>query len=389
MVNSDSFIERFDRWYFSGYEMSAEAWGLARVAFSIYVLLVFGLPELAYLAKIPDVFYLPPRISSSLFFSGFPESGLLTGISVLMVLLGSGMLFGYKTRFCSIAFSLVVFFGKGFVYSTGQINHDFMVWLVPIAGAFAGWGGAYSIDANRSSDSKKVSAESWPLTLLVVAFAFALCVSGIQKYLGGWALFETQAVEQWFVRNHYYMERQYFLGPLMIDFHQAWFWEMLDIATLVFEIGIIATVFFPRVYRAFIIVTVFFHLSNLLLLNIDFSFNMAFYLLFLPWENIHDKLALKKRVASVFQLRCLGGFILLFGVFFLVTEKSPLVFFMNIVGIDYLGNAMLRTVIAALVCCWAIWQYGVGKKSKVSVNKTTIDSSKNMKANTQEPIMNS
>jgi hypothetical protein len=360
----------FDRWLFDSYKLNANHWGLFRITYALYMLVFVGLPELTYLAGLPDAFFNPPRISISQLASGYPGYAFLKILGLLIVAHFLCILFGYRTRTASIAGATLAVFAKSFVYSTGQINHDFMVWMVPIAGAFANWGAAYSLDS-QSTEKRNSEVHNWPIMFLVIAFTFALALSGYKKYLSGWASLEFAAVNQSFIRNYIVVQREYLMAPHMITFDNFIFWKTLDYLTLVFEIGIVVGIVFPKVFRWFLLATVVFHAANLLLLNIDFSFNFAFYALFLPWSRIGAWVKLSRigtLLNSTIQPKVAWMASLAYLVFFLLTESSLATFTFGLVGIDYLGNAVIRTALAATIAAWLIFDY---LKNPRSTGKST------------------
>jgi hypothetical protein len=184
--------------------------------------------------------------------------------------------------------------------------------------------------------------------------------------LGGWASFETQAVHQWFIRMFYNLEDDSFFAPLLLNYNGAVFWEMLDIMTLVFEIGIIFSIALKTAFRLFLFIAVGFHLSNVLITNIDFSFNLAFYILFLPWDDINKRYIKSRWFLRIFEMKWLFLFLVTYGGLFLVTEKSPLVFILNSMGVEYMGNALFRSALGMVVSVWAIYEFCL-RKTKETV----------------------
>lgn len=351
----------FDRWLFESYQLNAAQWVLFRIFYALFMLAILGLPQLTYLAGLPDMFFNPSQISIGQLAGGYPSYGFLKVLGLLIVAAYLCILFGYRTRTASVAGAALAVFAKTFVYSTGQINHDFMVWLVPVAGAFANWGAAYSLDSQVETKTPDVKAHNWPIVFLVIAFSFALALSGYHKYLGGWANPDLLAVKQWFIRNHIVVQREYLLGPYFLTFESYTFWKSLDYLTLIFEIGILAGILFPKWFRLFLLVTVGFHTANLLMLNIDFSFIFAFYALFLPWARIQHWLESLKKWSSITS-RWLGtkSFLIAsagFLIFFALTENSILIFLLNLIGTDYLGNAVVRTLGGMGVVLWLIYDF--------------------------------
>ena len=202
---------------------------------------------------------------------------------------------------------------------------------------------------------------NWPIVFLAIAFSFALALSGYHKYLGGWANLDLLAVKQWFIRNHIVVQREYLLGPYFLTFESYTFWKSLDYLTIIFEVGILAGILFPKLFRLFLLATVGFHTANLLMLNIDFSFNFAFYALFLPWARIQHGLESLKNWPTITSrwLRTKSFFIesTRFLIFFALTESSILIFLLNLIGIDYLGNAVVRTFGGIAVVLWLIYDF--------------------------------
>lgn len=378
MSSPKNLLSRFDAWFFDSYKLGAEQWGLFRIFYAVFMLAILGMPQLTYLAELPDMFFHPPRISIGVLANGYPDYFFLKVLGLLTVAAYLCILFGYRTRTASVMGAMLAVFGKSFIYSTGQINHDFMVWMVPIAGAFANWGAAYSLDSQNKPAGDRPEVQNWPIMILVIAFSFALALSGYQKYLGGWANPDMLAVNQWFIRNHIVIQREYLLGPLFLTFENYLFWKSLDYLTLIFEIGILAGIIFPRVFRIFLLFTVGFHTANLLLLNIDFSFNFAFYALFLPWARIDSYLG-KTHLWNSTLSACLSPKAFLIGasaflVFFALTENSPLIFLLNLVGIDYLGNAVVRTFAGVAVVLWLIYDFlKSARGQKETADKEVVD----------------
>ncbi|MCZ6675091.1 MAG: hypothetical protein O7C75_19330 [Verrucomicrobia bacterium] len=355
------YLARFDRWLFESYSFDAKQWGLFRIIYALFMLVLFGLPQLVYLDGLPDAFFKPPRMSIGQFASGFPDLLFLQILGLLIVVAYLCILFGYRTKTASIAGVLLAFFAKTFVYSLGQINHDFMVWLVPLAGAFANWGAGYSIDAKNRSLEKSSQTQSWPIVLLVIIFCFAFALSGIHKILGGWTNLDLTAVQQMLARSAVVSQRDHFLAPFFLTFNNYYFWKAIDFLTLFFEIGIVVGIFLPRVFRIFLMAAVGFHAANLLMLNIDFSFNFAFYALFLNWVGISlwvDQSARAQTILSkMLTWRTFLVASILYLVFFFLTESSLIIFALTQIGFDYLGNAFVRILIGVGVVLWAIAHY--------------------------------
>lgn len=373
MKEKPEILRRFDHWLFESFSLSPEAWGLFRIAYAAYMLVWVGLPELGYLADLPDAFFHPPRFSIGALFPGFPGAGFLLVTGLLTAAAFLCILFGFHTRIASVSAVILYVCSKNLIYGTGQINHDFMVWLVPLAGAFANWGARYSIDARGRPPSPATGNEGWPVTFLVVIFCFALALSGYNKLLGGWADPELPAVQQWHARMFVVIQRDALLSPVFQELNGHLFWKCLDYLTLGFEMGIIAGVLYPRIFRSFLFMAVCFHATILLMINIDFSFNFAFYALFLDWDRVHRWLENHSRLTKGWRRGLRWPFILpaslAFLVFFGITESSVVGFILELCGIGYLGDALFRTLFGASIAAWALYTWA---RTRVGVPATTV-----------------
>jgi uncharacterized membrane protein YphA (DoxX/SURF4 family) len=277
--------EIFSRWIFDSFSVSPEALGLYRIFTALFIL-CFLLPSTemySFLGSIPNDFYAPPP-GPMWFFEGFPSEGFFYFLHGILIILLVLLLIGYKTPWVSIFAGVVLLIIKGFFYSLGKINHDLLLALVPIVMSFSGWGKAYSIDSlrqNGKADPGKV--ESWPLTLLALFIGFMMFTAGFAKLVGGWLYTETQATmghlfSQYFVKN-----RQDLLASYILSIDNRIIWELLDYATVIFEIGFLVAIFHPRATKLFVSFAVLFHFSIMITMNISFLPNFLAYAAFLNW----------------------------------------------------------------------------------------------------------
>jgi len=325
-----SLIRKYtDRVIFSSFALSTEALGLYRIFYSCY-LLIFGIPVVLWLDNFPSAFYNPPLLSLSGLFSNFPGFPFLLFISFLTCLLPVLLLFGYKTRLVSILLAFCILFEKSFAYSLGKIDHDFLMWMVPLILAFSNWGMAFSLDARYSQKDSSRSAQSWPVTLLALVLCLGMFSAGFPKLMGGWLDFSTQAVRGHFLREFYFNERQELLAPLLLSLDSPLLWEVLDYAGVLLECLFLFALVKPNLFRGFVLLAILFHVLNYLLLNISFSDNYILYMLFIDWKAVvpylREKrvLARVKKSVSFRSISLLIGLQAFFFIFYLSTGYTAL-----------------------------------------------------------------
>jgi hypothetical protein len=159
--------------------------------------------------------------------------------------------------------------------------------MVPLAMAFSNWGAAFSADryGGQVSDRK---IETWPITLLSLLLAFMMFTAGFPKILGGWLDPSTQATQGHLMNQYFENGRQALLASAAVKKGSPFFWELLDWATVFFEVGFLIVVWKPRLVKLFVIIAIFFHFSTMMILNIAFLPNFAVYALFLNWTAIYN-----------------------------------------------------------------------------------------------------
>lgn len=278
----------WDWWIFDAYSVSPEGLGLYRISYALFVLLFFlpGHAEYAsftFVSSLPDLFFRPPPGPMQLI-SGMPPALFFEGVHVLLIVSLTAVLLGFWTRTASVATTLLFLVGYGFSYSVGKINHNMLFILLPAGMAFSNWGVAYSFDARSASESQE--GEAWPIALVVLVTGFAMFTAGLPKILGGWLAPETQATQGRLLRQFVVHGRQDLLAPFALDLHAPLLWELIDVATVAFEVGFLLAVLHPFTTRLFAAGAILFHTGVLLVLNISFAFNFIVYAAVVPWARL-------------------------------------------------------------------------------------------------------
>ena len=281
-------LQRLDYWIANEYRLPTGALGLFRIFYAGYVLFVVGAPQFRWIAGRPELLFDPPTYSLANLIGFIPSFYFFLTIDLLVVGLFGLLLFGLQTRITSVLLSFAMVVGFSFYYSFGKINHDTMVLVVtPLVMAFSGWGSYYSVD--KTSGSANSSESYWPVTTLAIILGFAMFSAGFPKLIehgsirDGWLSVDTQAVKGFAIMHHHSDLASNFLAPILLKYGGKFFWEAADYVAVIFEIGFLFAVARRRLFQFFIVVAVFFHLMNGLLLSISFTYNIALYLLFVNW----------------------------------------------------------------------------------------------------------
>lgn len=280
--------DRFDRWIFTSWQVSAPQLGIFRIFFALFNLVFLFQFDFTWPSAYHEHFYAAaPGIGS--LFGGFPPAWLLWTGQALLMLSALGMLFGCYTRLASVLHTLLLLFLFNFVFAFGNIYHIILWVLLPAVMSLSNWGAALSLDARAERSSAAV--QTWPITLMAVLIGFAFFTSGLAKLTGGWLSVEASAVEQYFFNTILGVGRDGLLSDWVMTWNAPLLWEMLDWMTVLFECGFLLAVFSRRWFRWFCFFGLCFHIGILLILDISFSIHVAVFALFIPWEKMGTQTA--------------------------------------------------------------------------------------------------
>jgi len=290
----------FDHWILYEYRQPPAGLAFYRIFYVLLTLLFKGSPIYLWLATMPAYLYNPPRFSLGAFFTGFPPYWVCFALTMGVAILYVALLFGYRTSITGIALFSLLLIGNSFTYSFGKIDHDkLFAMLLPLVMAFSNWGSCYSLDEANRGQSK---GEGWPIALLALLFGFAMFSAGVPKYWSGWLNPSSSAVQGYVFSRYYALNNHDYLATFFVHFQYPIFWEVLDYATVFFELGFFLALFRRRWFQRFLIIAVFFHLANFLILNISFAANLFFYLLFINWQPIVDFVQSSAKVKRILQI---------------------------------------------------------------------------------------
>jgi hypothetical protein len=269
-------MTRFDRWLFREYAVSARDLAVFRVIFSVTALALF-LPRVRMLDALPDTFYHPPPGPLSLP-TRFPPDGVTLGLELVLAVGLVALLFGYRTTLASVVVSLAWLYGEGLLHSTAKVSHGVLLFsILPLFLAAAGWGRAWSVDAwLRPRDAEP---RRWPMALLALAIGGMFVTAAIPKIQAGWLDPSTQAVHRSILAR---ADGPYLAGHAAA-FDSRALWELVDLATIALEAGLVLTVVRLRWFRIALSTAVLFHVGVVVTLDIRFLAQVVAYGAFVPW----------------------------------------------------------------------------------------------------------
>ncbi|MBN7799497.1 HTTM domain-containing protein [Algoriphagus aestuariicola] len=363
-------LYHIDHLIFDEYRMDPKALGIYRIVFSILIIFVLGIPDFRYLGQYPDLIFQPPALSYAQLLDGLPPAYIFGIFSSLLVLFHFCVLFGLFTRFCSIGLTILYLILFTLKFSFGKIDHSWMVTLwIPLLLGIAGWGSEYSID--KALKKRKINLAGWPIFILASILVFGMFAAGMPKLTSDWLSLDTQAVRARFISDYFISERQELLAPLFLEIESVFIWELFDYVGVLFELAFLLLLFKKRFLSWYIVLALFFHIMNLLIMNINFSGNLPIYLLFLPYDYIFEKKINLKWTYPNWLMILIGSFGLYFILWFFY--EIPL----NIVGLAYILNIDSNITSLVIMVCIFIWYvYAIFRQLRTEWSKkipTTVE----------------
>jgi|GEM_PF-2748725 len=347
---------RFLHWIFSEYESLDKSLPIFRVIYALFVLVVY-LPQYLWISNYSDTFFLP-RISMTLFFSGFPDITFFYVLNFLLILALLALLIGYRTFYSSIAVALLFFIGNSWAYSFGKLNHDIVIILIPLLLSVSHW------DGKTSNTKSSSSYHRWPIPIFALLLGLGMLTAAIAKISSGWLDPSTSALAGHLVRNYFVAERETLLAFNLLSQNSLYLFKSLDYGTLILESAFIFGIFSLRYFRLVCAFACLFHLGIQLTMGISFTTNVIAYGLFVNWSYLYNFGTVKNWLYKLDSISQKVGPLTL--VFLSIPIWALYVFFGNPfyadinVGLTYfLGGNLIHTIIltaAAAISLWYIYQ---------------------------------
>lgn len=251
-------------------------------------LLCINFKSISWIGYTPRAFFKPPPLSIANFFNSFPSPGFFLTADILLILLTVFITVGIKTRISVFAYIIVSITVSSFQYSLGKIDHGIMSSVLLFCMSFSGWGRHLAAVPDKVL---KIDSIEKSLSLLSVLLCFAFFSAGLEKAIG-WINFDlsTNGSGAWFYVGYYILERQRFLAPLFTHL-PFWGFKIMDFIAVPFELS---PLFFlltsQKAWRMWLLVACAFHMTNTLILNINFIGLAIVYLAFMNYTALFSKI---------------------------------------------------------------------------------------------------
>jgi hypothetical protein len=301
-----------DRWLFEEYRTDPESLALFRIFFSVFVLLA-EIPT--GLWSIPAAAYSPP-VSLAAFFTAPPPHWVMLGLNCFALLCASSLLIGMYTTASSLGLAFGIMTINSFCFADGKIDQGLVIWIALIL-ARSGWGSRFSVDEHwgRVRPDDSAPDKAWLVATLVMVIGFALFTAGFAKARGGWLQWGTYGTRYHLFWDYYVFGRKTPVATWAWGHLPAWAWKCADVATVIWEVGFIASVARRSWCRIACALGAFFHFGVWLLFDIHIASNVVAYAIVANWAAIWPAATeglrswLQRPAATARRLLCLVPFL--------------------------------------------------------------------------------
>ncbi|GAA1205406.1 hypothetical protein GCM10009655_00510 [Rhodoglobus aureus] len=249
-----------------------EGWlSAVRILFAWYLLTFGSVKSAIAVEALPETYFNPP-LGPFMLLNSAPNGIIIFGLQVAATLGLMLLLIGYRTALVSYVVPILFIVLAGIRFSTGKIDHDVLLYLLPLFLARS-WGTRLSLRPERYLPPR--------LDVLALFVGFFFLTSGILKASTGWLDLDYSATAGWlaFYQTNYGVETV--LASWLSDFSGAPL-ELLDWLTVLLECSILPLLFFRRTVAVALLMCLSFNIGVVLLFGINFSELFPVYLALLP-----------------------------------------------------------------------------------------------------------
>ena len=276
-------MRMLDRFLSTEYATVRADLGVYRILFCLLILA--GLPEAPWLQDLPSLMFSPP-ISPVAWLSDFPPGSLYLALNGLIAISALTLLLGLFPRTSSITLALAMLSLRAFAYSSGKINHDILIVVIPMVLAFSTWGQVFRVSEFRNPTSASKLDDGFPISILAFLTAFWMATAGWQKITTDWLSPTYSVVYQNLFTNLHVTGRDSSAAEFALATFPNWVWECGDWITVIFEFSGLACVWKRKAFRYWLVAACFFHLGIDLLMLIPYSPSLIAYGAFAPWTQL-------------------------------------------------------------------------------------------------------
>lgn len=250
-----------------------------RIFFGALLLLYF-LPTWAWLKDIPPAFFDPFVFSIANFTNDHLPGFLYQSADILAILFSLLIITGVYTRFAFFGMFVLSTIFYSYYYSFGKIDHHTTILIFAfLVLSFTNSGTRFAL---RKDKKVALSTQQKALAILGIIICFGFFSAGLPKLMK-WVDFDlnTSGFLFWFYPAYFLSHKQMFMTQFAFQI-PVFLLECMDYFASVFEVmGFFFLLKGKKFWLGYLLMASFFHLANLLLMNIDFSLNMLSYGIFL------------------------------------------------------------------------------------------------------------
>nr|WP_299170281.1 hypothetical protein [uncultured Allomuricauda sp.] len=298
----------FDR---VSYSCHIETNGLAifRIFYGISLLLYF-IPSWRWIGKMPQGFFQPPILSIAGISNGFPPPYFFSCLDLLIIIFVVFITIGFYTRWSFLMAFLISCIGFSYAFSFGKIDHTKTLFIFSLLVlGFTNIGTQYALRKDKPLPDRY---QKWALNTLGIIIVFGFFTAGLAK-LVRWIDFDltTNGFLSWFFPKYYMYNRQELFANLVFSIPYPVF-EIADYTVAILEVFAFTFLLLGRrMWMVFLILLCLFHLGNMLILNIEFTYNFLVYGIFLISPFFNYKIVNISHLKKWHKLLIIGTVIIL------------------------------------------------------------------------------
>lgn len=261
--------------------VAVDAKGLAcfRMFFGLSMLTIF-LPSWSWLSDVPPGFFRPRPLSVAYLTDGHLAAGLYQFFDILVIVLFVFLIIGLYTRATLITLFVLSSILYSFSYTFDKIDHYTTILMFTyFCMIFTNSGTHFAL---RKDNDLGENMQSRGLGLLAIIICFGMFTAGFPKLIN-WVDFDlsTSGFLHWFYPGYFNVGNNKLLTPYVFG-APAWLFEIADYTAAIFEVSGLYFLWKGKKHWVFyLLIATFFHLANLLVLNIDFTQNVLCYGVFI------------------------------------------------------------------------------------------------------------
>lgn len=264
------------RWLENEYRIDPRSLSVYRIAFAFLLTRYFF--DRDWIPRLNDHLYHPAPGLMQLF-DGFPSWPAYHAMMWIGSVAIACIAIGFRPGIASFVIAPIAIVMDGFEYSVEKVHHHILIVTAPLFFAATPWASHFRLDPW----ARPATERYWPFCFLALFIGAIFLSSALLKLAGGWLDLDTQAARAHLVSREISGFNRGVLSGYAASLGNAFFWEIADWLTVVFEAAIIFTIARRRYFRFTLAALCIFHLVMRLALNPNFGDYVIVYAAFFDW----------------------------------------------------------------------------------------------------------